>query len=216
MTRPNAWLATEWLEVDDRRWDVLERPNVLGATYIAIKSEASFTLDAGRTIDLDDAPGELLVQWCCTKNTFPFAGRECDNTGFPGGGYCSAFSPNESRTFNSPSRPFQQGDYEFTVNVKKGERSAASTLSVVLAETGWSEEDMGIAATAVPWLGEGEDPAQTGWRASFAGGHSTVQELMDDEQFCELRDALEWMLDVSVDPMLDTDRTLPEVSDGLL
>ena len=78
----------------------------------------------------------LEYQWCCEKQTFPFAGSPCDNTAFPLGGFCSDFSATiPARSFNSQARQFQVGEYLFTLNLRQGERTATyDVLIEVLAE----------------------------------------------------------------------------------
>lgn len=81
-------------------------------------SELEFSLRAVATLNPPVPEAVLKYQFCCEKNSFPFAGQECDNTAFPLGGFCSdSLSDVPERSFNSRSRQFQIGDYLWSVVV---------------------------------------------------------------------------------------------------
>eukprot|EP00211_Chloroparvula_japonica_P000066 CAMPEP_0119120836 /NCGR_PEP_ID=MMETSP1310-20130426/1716_1 /TAXON_ID=464262 /ORGANISM="Genus nov. species nov., Strain RCC2339" /LENGTH=1384 /DNA_ID=CAMNT_0007110343 /DNA_START=31 /DNA_END=4182 /DNA_ORIENTATION=- len=93
-----------------------------------------FVMDASCTIDPDEG-GEIQYRWCCKKNSFPNVGRECDNTNFPFGGFCSVTSSQQVRlSFNSPSRQFQVGEYIFNLTAIQGDRIETMEIVIELVE----------------------------------------------------------------------------------
>ena len=77
----------------------------------------------------------MKYQWCCEKNTFPFAGRECDNTKFPFGGFCSELSEKVvALQFNSNNAKFQTGSYIFLLRLVQGTRTAEYQIDITLVD----------------------------------------------------------------------------------